>query len=333
MTKRSTTEEFVEKSTKLHGDKYDYSLVEYTTNTAKVKIVCRKHNEFFLQAPANHLKGSGCPICRYETTALKATKSLEDFISSARLVHGDRYDYSRSEYKSTHTLLTIICKKHNKPFEQKPTNHLSGKGCQLCAAEKVRSTVLAQVLTTEQFIDKAKAVHGDLYDYTHTVYDRSAKKASIWCNRHSGFFKQAPNPHLRGIGCPICATHGYRGSRPGWLYVLFNGTLTKVGITNNEVKIRVDSINRKSKKNFKIVGKFYFENGTHADLLETTLLRELKRAYLRPNEKFDGSTECFLQLDPNELVKDITARLPQDHKEHNDYRPNLQHREASPPSC
>lgn len=309
MTKRSTTAEFAAKASSVHGGKYDYTLVEYKTNSAKVKILCKKHGEYFLQSPAKHLTGQGCPICRYETSSQKITKSLNDFIKSAREVHGQSYDYSQTKYGGSHTPLKIVCREHNKEFYQKATNHLSGRGCPECASEKVTTHILSQVLTTEEFVLKAKDVHGDLYDYTSSVYERSAKKVVIWCNRHAGFFKQSANSHLSGIGCSMCATHGYRGSLPGWLYVLFDGTCTKVGITNNEVKKRVSQINSKGKKKFRVVAEFYFENGEHACLLETTLLRELKSLYKQPAEKFDGSTECFYDLDPLELVNQIELRI------------------------
>ena len=62
MSKKSTTGEFISKSKLIHGDKYDYSKVEYVNNHSKVCIICPGHGEFW-QTPANHLKNRGCPIC------------------------------------------------------------------------------------------------------------------------------------------------------------------------------------------------------------------------------------------------------------------------------
>lgn len=59
---RSNTKEFIEKAQKVHGNKYDYSKVNYTTAHEKVIIICPDHGEF-LQMPNYHLCGEGCPFC------------------------------------------------------------------------------------------------------------------------------------------------------------------------------------------------------------------------------------------------------------------------------
>ena len=58
-------------------------------------------------------------------------------------------------------------------------------------------------LTTEKFIEKARAVHGDTYDYSKTQYVRSMEKVCITCPEHGDFW-QVPTSHLRGVGCPKC---------------------------------------------------------------------------------------------------------------------------------
>ncbi|MBI95829.1 DUF723 domain-containing protein [bacterium] len=123
--KTFTTQEFIEKSKKIHGDKYDYSKVEYKNSNEKVIIVCKKHGEF-LQIPIDHSTGHGCQKCggnyRYTT---------EDFIEKAVKIHGDKYDYSRVEYKNIKSKIKIICKIHGE-FLQTPHEHLSGCGCSRC---------------------------------------------------------------------------------------------------------------------------------------------------------------------------------------------------------
>jgi hypothetical protein len=66
-TKALTKQEFIKRAQKVHGDKYDYSLVEYKNNKTKVKIICPIHG-VFEQLPINHLKGFGCCACGHIKT-------------------------------------------------------------------------------------------------------------------------------------------------------------------------------------------------------------------------------------------------------------------------
>lgn len=125
--KKDTTEKFIEKAKKIHGDKYDYSKVSYTSSNEEVCLICPKHGEFW-QKPNHHLQGSGCPKCSLERPCM----TTEEWIKKAILVHGDKYDYSKTEYKSPHSLVTITCPVHG-DFKQRATYHLSGNGCQKCA--------------------------------------------------------------------------------------------------------------------------------------------------------------------------------------------------------
>ncbi len=183
------TQEFIEKAKKIHGDKYDYSKVEYVHSHTKVCIICPKHGEFW-QAPRHHLNGSGCPKC-----AGTIQLTTEEFIRRAKEVHGDKYDYSKVEYVHSHTKVCIICPKHGE-FWQIPVHHLNGSGCPKCAG-----TIQ---LTTEEFIRRAKEVHGDRYDYSKVKYVNARTKVCIICPKH-GEFWQTASEHLRGQGCPKCA--------------------------------------------------------------------------------------------------------------------------------
>lgn len=131
---RSTTEEFINKSKVKHGDKYDYSLVEYSTVKTKVKLICKDHGEFTID-PSNHLSGKGCSLCGLEASALSRALSQETVIQRFKERHGERYDYSLVKYTGdAHGKLIIVCKEHG-IFEQSYANHNSGKGCPICAKE------------------------------------------------------------------------------------------------------------------------------------------------------------------------------------------------------
>jgi very-short-patch-repair endonuclease len=119
-----TQEQFIEQCRVIHGDEYDYSLVQYTNVTKKVKIICKIHGEFEQYAD-HHKRGTKCPYCR----GLK--KDTDSFISESIIIHGDKYDYSSVNYINNRTPVRIICKTHGE-FKQIPKHHLTGSGCPLC---------------------------------------------------------------------------------------------------------------------------------------------------------------------------------------------------------
>ena len=190
MSKKITTEDFIENARKVHGDKYDYSLTNYISAKTKVKIICPVHG-VFEQTPCGHLSGRGCKKC-----SGKNKLTTEEFIDQARKVHGDKYDYSVTNYVNAKKEVKIICPIHG-IFEQLPYNHLRGHGCSECATNLKSNT--------ERFIDQARKVHGDKYDYSVTKYINSDKNVKIICPIH-GVFHQKAKSHLAGHGCKKCQT-------------------------------------------------------------------------------------------------------------------------------
>jgi superfamily II DNA or RNA helicase len=192
--KKKTTEEFIEDAKKVHGNKYDYSKVEYKSNKDNVCIICPEHGEFWL-LPIVHLRGQGCLRCIRPSSNL----TTEEFVVEAKKVHGDRYDYSKVEYKKSTEKVCIICPKHGE-YWQKPYDHLIGKGCPTCAYDRIAEKFK---LSKVDFVKKAKEVHGDKYDYSKVEYVNNNTKVCIVCHEH-GEFWQKPSNHLMGNGCPIC---------------------------------------------------------------------------------------------------------------------------------
>ena len=124
--KQSNTEEFIRKAKKIHGDKYDYSKVEYKNNSTKVCIICPEHGKFW-QRPNDHIsKKAGCPQCKGTHLYTK-----EEFIEKANKIHNNYYDYSLVKYINNKTHIKIICPIHGE-FEQRPDKHLRGQGCPKC---------------------------------------------------------------------------------------------------------------------------------------------------------------------------------------------------------
>ena len=194
MSKRPTTEEFIEKSRKLHGDKYDYSKVDYINNKEKVIIICKKHGEF-KQSPNTHLRGSGCRICSQILNGRKLSPSNTEFIEKAKKIHEDKYDYSLVEYESAHNKIKIICSIHG-IFEQTPNTHLKNHGCPKCSGV---------FMDKNYFIEKSNIIHNNKYDYSKVNYIGNKTKVKIICTEH-GIFEQTPNIHLKGCDCPECGS-------------------------------------------------------------------------------------------------------------------------------
>lgn len=190
----SKTINFINKAKLIHGERYDYSNVEYIKNDIKVKIICSLHGEFE-QSPNNHLKGNGCKKCANE----KQAKNVDDFINESLLIHKGKYDYSLVEYINTETKVKIICPIHGE-FEQKPKKHLKGQGCYNCGVEKIKEKTIK---SNDTFINEAKEKHDDKYDYSLTNYINAHSKINIICSEH-GIFEQAAYSHLLGKGCSKC---------------------------------------------------------------------------------------------------------------------------------
>ena len=147
-----TTEEFIHRAKQVHGDKYDYSQVHYVNAKTKVCVICSKHGDFW-QSPEKHLKGQGCPKCRYVSLARRFNQGKEKFIEKAKKVHDGYYDYSAVEYVNSHTHVKIICPIHG-VFLQEPASHLSGCRCPKCA--KIEASQKWRKWTEETCRDEAR---------------------------------------------------------------------------------------------------------------------------------------------------------------------------------
>ena len=184
---------FIEKAQKRHGDKYDYSKVEYYGSKEKVCIICPKHGEFW-QYPQDHVRGNKCPKCANENRGSKKRFTKDEFIKKCKEIHGDIYDYSKVEYKNINTKVTIICPIHGE-FEQIGINHILGQGCPKC---------VGRGLNNNEIIEKFISIHGNTYDYSKVKYDGMHKKVCIICPEHGEFY-QTPSKHILGQRCRKCS--------------------------------------------------------------------------------------------------------------------------------
>ena len=186
--KPKTINIFVNESIKIHGDRYDYSLVDYISRKKKIKIICKEHG-VFEQQPCNHLKGCNCPKCAGRNiTFLELVKKFEE-------IHGSKYEYFENSFIGKSFKLKIRCKLHNYIFYQYIDNHLKGWGCTKCSKR--------YNYTNKEFIKICEDVHNHKYDYSLTNYTVANSKIKIICSKH-GVFEQRAKYHISGHGCPIC---------------------------------------------------------------------------------------------------------------------------------
>ena len=187
---RKPIEFYINQAKIKHNNKYDYSLIKPTDKPAKnVDIICPIHGKFTQRLDHHITSPHGCKQC-----SNFGRKTQEKFIEEAKLVHGDKYDYSLVKYVNTSTNVKIICKEHGE-FSQSPTGHLSHSGCQKCSGH--------HLFTIEDFIEKSINKHGNIYDYSLVNYVNNSTKVKIICKEH-GIFEQVPQSHFVGSGCPKC---------------------------------------------------------------------------------------------------------------------------------
>lgn len=293
MPRKKTQEEVIAKFIEVHGNKYDYSKVEYINSYTKVCIICPIHGEFW-QTPKEHIKGCVCPLCADINRSKCNRKCCEEFKKQAKEIHGDKYDYSKVEYINNKTKVCIICPEHGE-FWMSPQNHtIQKQGCPICGRlnrkytkhinSNAKKIPLSKILDTiekkckernisflgfveekwestkkthlklrcnicshewkslyrnfitykhgcqtcynnrrgktltktrDEFIQEAKEIHGGKYDYSKVEYINNYTKVCIICPEH-GEFWITPNKHLAKQGCGICAKiqNGIRKRKP-----------------------------------------------------------------------------------------------------------------------
>ena len=181
-------EDFKKHCNLIHNNKYDYSKVKYVGMKHPITIICPHHGEFVQRAHSHYL-GHDCFGC---SGSKKITN--EDIISQFVKKHGNRYDYSKVQYKSNKFPVEIVCVNHGS-FYQSPYDHKNGYNCPKCSHNRK--------LNKDLFIEMSNIVHDFIYEYDGVVYNGNKIKVIVKCKTH-GDFLISPNHHLRGQGCPNC---------------------------------------------------------------------------------------------------------------------------------
>ena len=289
-SQRSSTEKFVKKARAVHGENYDYSETKYRRNNVKVRIICPTHGVFEM-TPTSHLSGSGCYSCAGYTR-----RTTDSFIDEATQLHGDRFECDLVEYSHVDTPVTFRCVKHGE-FRTTPYIHLKGDGgCPQCLREKLRAVYSK---STEQFVEEAKSVHDNVYDYSQVIYVNSREKVRIICPEHGAFWQSAGS-HLMGCGCPDCSGYGIDVNAPGILYYLrFESRNFLFGRLEYPIEELKDRFKGRDAKNITVIRTWSFERLGDALRREQELLREHEDfRYTRAGKNLTnrGRLESYLRV-------------------------------------
>lgn len=330
---RTTQAQFISQAREKYGEKFDYQNAQYVDAWSTVIIGCPAHGTF-MQTPAAHLHNTsyGCPQCAHEDAKSRGRgpraarpqdrSNTAEFIARATVKHPGKYNYSLVDYQTSKDKVAIVCPLHGE-FMQAAAGHLAGRGCPKCRNEHNSA---AQRRSVVLFTAKARAAHGEKFDYSKVVYETARRPVTIICPVH-GEFEQTPDRHLQS-GCRKCADDDLPGAyslkvlsrdptlaaRPAVLYyLLFEGDtgerFYKIGITLKSIKQRFAGYGAAGYM-FTVLGKRKLPL-MDAFKAEQALVNAHVKAFhyspLRGNRerttRFGGRKECFSIALPDILAK------------------------------
>jgi len=192
---KPTNDYFLEKAKKVHNSKFDYSLVEYKGAHNKVQIKCPKGHTFE-QRPMDHWRGIGCKFCSQQRLGAYSKYSLDEVKDLLHKKYGNKYLFDFTGYTTLESKIKCICSKHGTK-SIRVSSLLKGYHCSECKGTKVAN------VTLEYFIRKSREIHGNYYNYSDSIVNNAQDKVTVICPKH-GEFRQSPNSHMHGQGCPVC---------------------------------------------------------------------------------------------------------------------------------
>ena len=304
---RMTHENFLKRVDEVFPNKEWEVVGQYVFNRTPI-LVRNKYGDCLI-SPAQILQGSN-PSVR------SAINKTEYSINRFREVHGDKYNYDKFVYTGTRKKGEIVCAKHGSFFQDPNTHLFCTTGCRECWKDGISAIVRS---TTEQFIEKARKIHGDTYDYSEVDYIHAKQPVSIICKKH-GAFQQVPNYHLSGNACVKCGNEvsGHSNFQIAGkdklctFYILRcyrdEEEFIKVGITSRTVNERFSSKRRMPYKYeiIAILELFDMEKIAQVELSSKRLLREF--TYI-PQIIFHGYTECFQLQESLPLLKNMLRQM------------------------
>jgi hypothetical protein len=308
--KKRTTSEYIELCRKVHGDIYDYSLVDYRSKDEKITVICKVHGEF-KQTANSHLRGFGCRFCGYIVSGDLKRNSADKFIEKSRQRFGDQFDYSLVKYENAHKEITLRCEIHNYVFNVSPSNHLKklGRGgCQKC---RVESSTSAKLKGKGYFIEKMSDKFPHI-NFSDCNFIKASNKIFPVCDLH-GVYETTPKSVLSKNskhGCPQCSVFNPSPSEPCDFYILSVGDdFLKFGITTR-FQYRISRIKANTELEVKPLFLFSLYSFKDAECIEKSIKKSFKAGQKISRDLFrDGHTETLPISYYNYLISAVCEQL------------------------
>lgn len=187
------------------GDKLLTPIELYANSRTVLDFLCINcnspyHTTAFLWKKSDD--GKRCFACK-KKMQVNCSDARAEFIRRATEIHGGYYDYSLlpATFKAKDAII-IVCPKHGQ-ITTTGDSHVGNKaGCNVCKIDKITSHTRSNA---GEFAIKANSVHEFKYNYDCVTYINAVTPVTIQCVKH-GLFSVTPDVHLRGAGCPTCAT-------------------------------------------------------------------------------------------------------------------------------
>lgn len=270
--RRSADDVYVQLKSMFPNLEFPHIEQDFIKVTVPIRCTCPSHGEF-KKSPHKMLSGAqGCPECGKERSISSRVLSQDEVIRRFRDVHGDRYDYSKVEYITIDTPVTLTCPEHG-DFQQIPQVHMTGAGCFLCS---FKGKPQCQPKPFSHFLEKAREAHGEVYTYDEGSYSGMSGTIRITCKIHGTFTKSCFD-HIYGGGCIECSGFGFKRDRPGAFYIYRIEKESKAyagfGITGN-----ISMRDLQHQESLRLTGAtgvithvFRFNRGAYAEELENVV--------------------------------------------------------------
>lgn len=274
--KAKTKQELLSLYHAAHGNYYDYSLMDLDNKiNGKIKIICPAHGEF-LQSHYDHIR-AGCLACANNKKKIKSSKILVSDLQDLVDKFGDKFDFSKADYKNGSSSLLVWCKEHHQYFKNTAYHIVRGAGCADCKKEKISNK---KRLGNSEFVNRSVAKHKDKYDYTLVEYKTLTNSVKIICPEH-GIFEQKPRDHIRGHGCPLCASTTVSAVSQKWLLSLGLDLEKEYKIAHDSGYYVVDGYDYKTNTVYEFYGDYWHGNPLVFDpeQVNTSVDKKFKELY------------------------------------------------------
>lgn len=194
---KKTLEEIREESKIIHDGLYEIPDQPYQNNKSKIKILCKKCNQYFFQSTQNHLnKKQGCYHCNGNIRLTLKNIRLKD-----KELHGDKFEIPEQEIINNRMKIKIYCKTCNIFFYRNLNSHLIKNHTNYCP--KCSPT---KKLTLDIIRNRSKKIHGYQFEIPEQEFFNIKSSIKIFCKKCNQNFEQKILVHIdkRIRGCPNC---------------------------------------------------------------------------------------------------------------------------------